>query len=126
MNEMKCSDPVLLCAVGSTPGFGPDSRFSLFHFYQEISMSKFNRKFAQQGQGMTEYIIIVALIAVAAIGVYSYFGQTVKSQTSAMAAEMAGKSASTGQTAAAGASDKAASSVAKGASNLGNYGNEQK
>jgi len=89
-------------------------------------MSKFNRKFAQQGQGMTEYIIIVALIAVAAIGVYSYFGQTVKSQTSAMAAEMAGKSASTGQAAAAGASDKAASSVAKGASNLGSYGNEQK
>jgi len=28
----------------------------------------------QLGQGMTEYIIIVALIAVAAIGVYSYFG----------------------------------------------------
>ncbi len=26
------------------------------------------------GQGMTEYIIIVALIAIAAVGVYSFFG----------------------------------------------------
>ena len=89
-------------------------------------MFKLNRKLRQQGQGMTEYIIIVALIAIAAIGVYSYFGQTIKGQTSGMAAEMAGKSASTGQTAAAGASDKAAASVAKGTSNLGTYGNEQK
>ena len=88
-------------------------------------MFKLNRKLRQQGQGMTEYIIIVALIAIAAIGVYSYFGQTIKGQTSGMAAEMAVKSASTGQTA-AGASDKAAASVGKGTSNLGTYGNEQK
>ena len=88
-------------------------------------MYKLNRTRKQLGQGMTEYIIIVALIAIAAIGVYSYFGQTIKGQTSGMAAEMAGKSAQTGQTAAAGASDKAAASVAKGASNLGTYGKEQ-
>ena len=31
---------------------------------------------AQRGQGMTEYIIIVALMAVAAIAVYQYFGKT--------------------------------------------------
>jgi len=43
-----------------------------------------------RGQGMTEYIIIVALIAVAAIGVYSMFGDTVKKQTGAMAAALAG------------------------------------
>ena len=77
------------------------------------------------GQGMTEYIIIVALIAIAAIGVYSYFGQTIKGQTSGMAAEMAGKSASAGQGVASGAADKAATSAAK-QSNLGTYGNEQK
>ncbi|MBC7513376.1 MAG: hypothetical protein H7234_02935, partial [Herminiimonas sp.] len=35
----------------------------------------------QRGQGMTEYIVIVALIAVAAIGVYQLFGQVVRSQT---------------------------------------------
>jgi Flp pilus assembly pilin Flp len=44
----------------------------------------------QRGQGMTEYIIIVALIAVAAIGVYSYFGKTVRNQTAAIAEEVAG------------------------------------
>lgn len=44
----------------------------------------------QRGQGMTEYIIIVALIAVAAIGVYSMFGETVKKQTGSMAAALAG------------------------------------
>ena len=39
----------------------------------------------QRGQGMTEYIIIVALIAVAAIAVYQHFGQTVRNQTAAIA-----------------------------------------
>ncbi|NDB26204.1 MAG: pilus assembly protein, partial [Gammaproteobacteria bacterium] len=34
------------------------------------------------GQGMTEYIIVVALIAVAAIGVYTAFGDVVRGQTS--------------------------------------------
>lgn len=46
-----------------------------------------------RGQGMTEYIIIVALIAVAAIGVYSMFGETVKTQTGTMAAALAGNNA---------------------------------
>jgi hypothetical protein len=33
----------------------------------------------QRGQGMTEYIIIVALVAVAAIGWYQNFGQRIRS-----------------------------------------------
>jgi len=41
----------------------------------------------QRGQGMTEYIIIVALIGVAAIAVYQYFGQTIRAQTSGIANE---------------------------------------
>jgi hypothetical protein len=41
-------------------------------------------------QGMTEYIIIVALIAVASIGVYSYFGKPVRNQSAAMAAPVGG------------------------------------
>lgn len=45
-----------------------------------------------RGQGMTEYIIIVALIAVAAIAVYQFFGQTIRSQMSAIANEVGGKS----------------------------------
>ena len=44
----------------------------------------------QRGQGMTEYIIIVALIAIAAIGVYNLFGKTVRQQTAAMAQGLAG------------------------------------
>lgn len=44
----------------------------------------------QRGQGMTEYIIIVALIGVAAIATYQYFGNTVRDQTAAIAQEIAG------------------------------------
>lgn len=47
----------------------------------------------QCGQGMMEYVIIVAMIAVAAIGVYSVFGQTIRNQTSGLANEVAGKPA---------------------------------
>ena len=47
----------------------------------------------QRGQGMTEYIIIVALIAVAAIAVYQFFGQTIRSQTACIALEVSGQSA---------------------------------
>ena len=47
-------------------------------------------KRAQRGQGMTEYIIIVALIAIAAIAVYQLFGNTVRSQTAAIPNELAG------------------------------------
>ena len=46
---------------------------------------------SQLGQGMTEYIIIVALVAVAAIGVYQYLGQVLRSQTAAIAKELAGE-----------------------------------
>jgi len=44
----------------------------------------------QRGQGMTEYIIIVALVAVAAITVYNFFGDTVRGQVGDLAAELGG------------------------------------
>tara|TARA_B100000780_G_scaffold136600_1_gene95649 strand:+ start:1529 stop:1780 length:252 start_codon:yes stop_codon:yes gene_type:complete len=44
----------------------------------------------QSGQGMTEYIIIVALIAVSAISVYNIFGKTVRTQVGDLAAELGG------------------------------------
>ena len=44
----------------------------------------------QKGQGMTEYIIIVALIAIAAIGVYTAFGKTVRGQMAVTAQALAG------------------------------------
>lgn len=47
----------------------------------------------QSGQGMTEYIIIVALIAVAAIAAFSYFGKSVEHQTAAISESLAGDTA---------------------------------
>lgn len=49
----------------------------------------------QWGQGMTEYIVIVALIAVSAIAVYQFFGQTIRNQTAGIALEVSGQSATT-------------------------------
>ena len=64
-------------------------------------MKKMNKKLQLRkhslGQGMTEYIIIVALIAVAAIGVYRLFGDTVRNQTAAMAMELGGQDGSAAQ-----------------------------
>lgn len=48
---------------------------------------------AQFGQGMTEYIIIVALVAIGAIAVYSAFGHTVQDQMTAITNGLAGNSA---------------------------------
>ncbi|MEX0951973.1 MAG: hypothetical protein WDZ86_06790 [Gammaproteobacteria bacterium] len=45
----------------------------------------------QLGQGMTEYIIIVALIAIAAIAAYGFFGDTLRGQVGAMSQELAGQ-----------------------------------
>jgi Flp pilus assembly pilin Flp len=74
----------------------------------------------QRGQGMTEYIIIVALIAVSAIGVYSFFGQTIRNQVAGLSAEMSGQdSASQITNAQTSATD--ADNVANQDYNLGNY-----
>jgi type II secretory pathway pseudopilin PulG len=42
---------------------------------------------------MTEYLIVVALIAVAAIGVYTLLGQTIRNQTAGLALEVSGQDA---------------------------------
>lgn len=65
-------------------------------------------KSRQCGQGMTEYIIIVALVAVAAIAVYQYFGQTVRNQTAAIASEIAGSDGSAAKSKAQAAATSAA------------------
>ena len=56
-----------------------------------LSMSRCSARTKQLGQGMTEYIIIVALVSIAAIAVYQFFGQVLRSQTAAMAKELAGE-----------------------------------
>ena len=62
----------------------------------------------QRGQGMTEYVIVVALIAVAAIAVYQLFGQVIRAQTAAIARELAGEDGADQSRAAQTAADKAA------------------
>jgi len=47
---------------------------------------------------MTEYIIVVALIAVAAIGVYSAFGDVLRGQTTVAAVALSGRDTSSGRT----------------------------
>lgn len=63
----------------------------------------------QSGQGMTEYIVIVAMVAVAAIAVYQYFGQTVRNQTAAIAQELSGQDGSAAKAAAQAAAGQASS-----------------
>jgi type IV pilus assembly protein PilA len=62
------------------------------------------------GQGMTEYVIVVALIAIASIAVYRYLGDSVRNQTAAMAKELAGQDGKTQVEAAQAAATAAAES----------------
>ncbi|MFL6708588.1 MAG: Flp family type IVb pilin [Massilia sp.] len=84
---------------------------------------KFVNKTKQLGQGMMEYVIIVALIAVAAIGVYSMFGKTIRNQTAGLSKEVAGVDASTQISNAGTAADSAATrgNTTKG---MGQYNNQ--
>lgn len=86
-------------------------------------INRFTSRRLVRGQGMTEYIIIVALIAIAAIAVTSLFGGTVRSQVAAMANEMSGQSATNNINTAKAAAQKATNIASTTASktNLGNY-----
>jgi hypothetical protein len=74
----------------------------------------------QRGQGMSEYIIITALIAVAGIGLFAAFGDTLQNQMAGMSQEMAGKSGATDITK-AGTSAGTARTRAAQAESLSNY-----
>jgi len=52
----------------------------------------------RRGQGMTEYIIIVALIAIAAIGVVSLFGDNIRALFATSANALAGNEDATAKT----------------------------
>lgn len=87
-------------------------------------MKKFNiNLLRQRGQGMMEYVIIVALIAVAAIGVYSVFGQTMRNQTAGLANEMAGVDSTT-QINAAGTTAATAATRADTTKGMANYNDQ--
>lgn len=80
----------------------------------------------QKGQGMVEYIIIIALVAIAAIAAFKFFGRTVRDQTAGVTQELAGQSGADSITDAQTAAGKA-SDAAKTETNLGTYSgqNEQ-
>jgi Tfp pilus assembly protein FimT len=68
----------------------------------------------QRGQGMTEYIIVVALIAIAAIGVYTAFGKTLRGQMAVTAQALAGKSTSDARSEATDGGDAATTQAQRG------------
>lgn len=72
------------------------------------------------GQGMSEYLIIIGLVAVAGIGVMAFFGQTIQNQVAGMATEISGQDA-TAQIANAAASAGEADAKAQLDSTLANY-----
>jgi Flp pilus assembly pilin Flp len=78
----------------------------------------------QKGQGMTEYIIVVALIAIAAIGVYTAFGKTVRGQMAVTAQARAGKRSSAARSEVNDAGDDATSQAQRGVQ-LDNYDQRQ-
>jgi len=56
-------------------------------------VSKLQRKSSRRvirGQGMTEYIIVLALVALAAVVAVGYFGDTVQAQFAAMGQKLSG------------------------------------
>jgi Flp pilus assembly pilin Flp len=69
---------------------------------------------------MSEYIIITALIAVAGIGLFAAFGDTLSHQMAGLSKEMAGQKADTEITAAQGSADTAVAR-ANQADSLGTY-----
>jgi type IV pilus assembly protein PilA len=87
-------------------------------------MRKYISKVKQLGQGMTEYIIIVALIAVAAIAVTQLFGATIRNQVAGIAKEVAGDDGATARSAAAAAATKAEAAGKKDKSLATYTGNE--
>jgi len=57
-------------------------------------MSRGKTMKGRKGQGLTEYIIIVALVAIAAIGVVNVFGNQLRNQFAAIVGAMSGHTTS--------------------------------
>lgn len=78
------------------------------------------RQHAQAGQGLSEYLVIVGLIAVASIAAVGFLGGTVRSQVAAMANEIAGQDGSSAVAIAEGNAVQAQAQAAA-SRHLGNY-----
>ena len=55
------------------------------------------KQFKQLGQGMTEYIIIIALIAIAGIGAFTFFGDGLKQTVGTVTEELTGTESTSAQ-----------------------------
>ena len=71
------------------------------------------RRRGPSGQGMTEYIVIVALVAVASIGLLTRFGQNVRQILGASTTALTGKSVGTSGVMPATVTDKNLKNFAK-------------
>ncbi len=89
-------------------------------FNMSNKFAGFGKKLYSKGQGMTEYLVILGLIAVASIAVFALFGQTLKSQVAAMALEIGGGNGATSSAAAA-TTGAAAVTNAGTKTNMSNY-----
>lgn len=80
-----------------------------------------------RGQGMSEYLIIVALIAVAGIAVMGLFGSSARNQVAGLANEISGGLDTDTQAANQASMDTADGAAAEANTNvgLGNYGGSQ-
>lgn len=105
--------------TGRKPYLLPNLTKSSYLTILESDMLKTPTHQRQRGQGLSEYIIIVALIAVAAIGAVGFFGGTISNQVGAMAKEMSGQNADTEIEAAGTAADSSAG--AAGSRGLADY-----
>jgi hypothetical protein len=77
---------------GSTPKPSQAAKEAPMIIYRHSPRATSLRR--QRGQGMSEYIIITALVAVAGIGLFAAFGDVLQNQMAGMSREMAGQSAS--------------------------------
>lgn len=72
------------------------------------------------GMAATEYVLVLALVAIAAIGVYSFFGKTLRNQVAGLASELSGQDAQQNIQNAKSEADTG-ETVANKDYNLGNY-----
>lgn len=92
---------------------------------KQFDPSKHNLGIRQTGQGMSEYLIITALIAIAGIGVVGFLGDSINNQMASMSQEIAGQdgSAATGKAKTAGSSAETTAGKAKTLANFSSDNN---
>ena len=76
---------------------------------------------SQKGQGMTEYLIMVGVIAIGALGVFGYMGEALEEQVVGVSAEISGQDGTDNRDNAVDAVANANTLTADDQNNLSNY-----